>query len=261
MLTERGLVPIEDVRRGEYVYTQSGRAPVAELYEMPPRELRKIVLETGLSVTVTPSQPLKVLNRELQYEWKAAEDLASDDHLVVRASYPEQLPYQRLPDWQGQPVLLDENVAYILGQFLSDGWFEEDGRRFCFYSTSQTILRRVAAALEACFDYRRGVEYLTYTAKLASGKERPGQAWQIRINSSELNRYLIAAFPELAGAKATTKRIPSQFFQSPRSVIGALLSGMLDGDGSVHVRRNCIHYGTVSERLADDTQLLSLIHI
>jgi len=31
---------------------------------------------------------------------------------------------------------------------------------------------------------------------------------------------------------------------------------MIDGDGSVHKDRNIVHYGTISKRMADETQLI-----
>src|SRR5512135_3199615 len=67
VLTERGLVRVEDVERGDRVFTQSGEAPVVELFEMPERELLRITLENGIAATVTPSQPLKVLTSQLTY--------------------------------------------------------------------------------------------------------------------------------------------------------------------------------------------------
>jgi len=53
-----------------------------------------------------------------------------------------------------------------------------------------------------------------------------------------------------------TKRVPERFFRSPRSVLAALLSGLIDGDGSVYTDRNLIHYDTVSPILADDLQMI-----
>ncbi len=256
ILTERGLQPIEKIERGDIVLTQSSRAPVTELFEMPERDLLKITLENGLSVTVTPSQPLKVINRSLRYEWKTTGQLSPDDYVVIRASYPDQLPYVQLPDWQGRAVVLDENVAYLMGQFLSDGWFEEHHSRFCFYSTSRGVIERVRAALAAAFEYEAHIENVSYEVTLANGTRRETPAWQVRVNSSALNHYLSTTFQITAAHKAATKRIPEQFLRSPKPVLAALLSGLIDGDGSVHVERNAIHYGTVSPDLADTVQII-----
>jgi len=61
------------------------------------RDLLKVNLENGISVTSTPSQPFKVLNRNLEYEWKQAKDLAPGDSIVMRLEYPDNLPMSNYP--------------------------------------------------------------------------------------------------------------------------------------------------------------------
>jgi intein/homing endonuclease len=39
-------------------------------------------------------------------------------------------------------------------------------------------------------------------------------------------------------------------------VLLSLLSGLIDGDGSVHANRNTVHYGTISTQLANDIQII-----
>ncbi len=102
VLTPKGLVSIEDIAKGDMVFTQSGKAKVCELYEMPEGPLKRIVLESGLSIIATPSQPIKVINSLLQYEWKQAKDLGPEDHLVLRCDYPDGLGYVELPPWKGK---------------------------------------------------------------------------------------------------------------------------------------------------------------
>ncbi|MFH1380873.1 MAG: DNA gyrase subunit A, partial [Candidatus Omnitrophota bacterium] len=60
----------------------------------------------------------------------------------------------------------------------------------------------------------------------------------------------------IAGCGASKKNIPTQIFISPESVKFAFVSGLLDGDGSVHKTRATVHYGSVSEKLIDQIQLL-----
>jgi DNA gyrase subunit A len=57
--------------------------------------------------------------------------------------------------------------------------------------------------------------------------------------------------------KAETKKIPEQILQSPKEVIFSFISGLIDGDGSIHANRTTIHYGTVSKTLSQ--QLLILL--
>jgi len=258
VLTEQGLIPIEDIERGETVYTQSGRAPVTELYEMPPRDLLRITLENGMSVTVTPSQPLKVLNDALEYEWKAAKDLTPRDHVVLRADYPEDLPYVQLPAWQARPMVLDEDLGYLLGLFLSDGWISKSSGRFCFYSTSPGVIERVREALHKVFGYEARIEDKSYVYEKQGKDPVERAAFQIRIHAGALNKYLSTTFDIARSTLAPTKQVPAQILRSPKSVLAAFLAGLFDGDGSVHDSRNQVHYGTVSEKLADSVQLIML---
>jgi DNA gyrase subunit A len=253
---ERGLVPIEQIERGERVFTQHGCEPVVELYGMPPRELLTITLENGVAITVTPSQPLKVLTRAMRYEWRQADQISTDDYVVTRAIYPDNLPYVCLPDWQGRPMLLNEDVGYLIGQFLSDGWFEGHHGRFCFYSTSPEVIERVRHALAAVFAYEAIPEKVVRTVETQEGSRSQRTAYQIRVHAQSVNRYLAETFAVGVSSKAKTKVIPEQFMRSPKSVLAALLSGLIDGDGSLHAERNVIHYGSVSESLIEGLQLI-----
>ncbi|MCG7843917.1 MAG: Hint domain-containing protein, partial [Methanomassiliicoccales archaeon] len=262
VLTERGLVPIEEVQIGEKVYTQSGKSQVTELYEMPERELLKITLENGLSVTATPSQPFKILNKQFKYEWKEAKDLSSNDCVVMSVNYPDNLVHLNLPSWKGKEKRLNENIAYLIGQFLSDGHIEKyqpvnekTKGVFNFFSSSQGVINRIQSILKDEFDYDAVVQIKS------AGQEdiSPGHPLmnQIRITCCELNYYLASSFGIDGSWRADTKHIPDVFLRSPKSVIGALLSGMIDGDGSVHKDRNVVHYGTISKRMADEFHLLT----
>ena len=261
VLTERGLIPIEEVNIGERVHTQSGKSQVTELYEMPERELVKVTLENGISVTATSSQLFKVINRELRYEWKEAKDLSPSDHLVMRLDYPDGIPYYKLPDWQGKNKKLNEDLAYIIGHFLSDGHIErmrsdnsDHKGVFNFFSSSIGVIEHIRDALKKEFNYES-----TIISQSTNPDELiPGQPvmHRIRISDTELNDYLADNFGIDGSWRAQSKRVPEPFYRSPKSVIGALLSGLIDGDGSVHKNRNVVNYSTISENLALDVQLL-----
>jgi DNA gyrase subunit A len=256
VLTRRGLIPIEQVDQGDVVFTQLGTANVIGLNQIPERDVLKVTLENGTSVAVTPDQSLRVINADLEYDWKRADKVLSDDYIVLRASYPKDLEYILLPDWNGQSIRLDEDLAYVIGQFLSDGWYEKHNSRFVFQSVTYAVIKRIQDALLRVFDYNGTIEELVYQVNRSDGLEQESYAYKLRINAKALNMYLFNAFHFIEAPGAVTKRIPSQFFQSSRSVLGSLFSGLVDGDGSVRPEYSHIHYGTVSPQLADDVQLL-----
>src|SRR3989344_8278107 len=58
--TPRGLLPIQDIRIGDKVYTQTGTQNVTQIFRMPKRKLIDVELENGIQHTVTSSQRFKV---------------------------------------------------------------------------------------------------------------------------------------------------------------------------------------------------------
>src|SRR3989442_10762469 len=93
--TERGLIPIENVRRGDRVFTEEGVGNVRELYEMPTRPLLGITLENGLSVVSTHSQQIRVVTRDLSFAWIAADSIKVGDWVVLRSSSRHSTRFSR----------------------------------------------------------------------------------------------------------------------------------------------------------------------
>ena len=264
VLTEKGLMPIELVEKGDRVYTQSGQKKVHELYEMPKKELLKVTLENGIQVTVTPSQKLKTLGSGLKFIWKEAKELGKNDYVAIKSEYPKIEECVKLGEFEGRKIQLNENIAYLIGQLVSDGWVEKGGRRgypfrcgFC--SCSKKVVARIAAVLKEEFGHVASMENRKYACQTNEGSATQKNIYSVRINSSALNEFLVSVF-SLEKSYAHTKEIPAHIFASPKNIIYAFLSGLIDGDGSIHVGRNTIMYGSVSEKLVAKLQVL-LLHI
>ncbi len=254
VLTGRGLLAIQDIARGDRVFTQDGLEKVLELYEMPEKSLLRVELENGISNTVTPSQKFKVLTKEFTYEWKEARNLAEDDYIVIKCGYPELKNYTLAGQYCGRSVYLNENIAYILGLLLSDGWIEKKNNRLFFYSNSLAVIQRAQKIFQQEFGYLPSLETKNYTYNSPAGAIS-SKGYQIRINRKEINELFVKAF-SLQGIWAYTKKIPGQMFTSPSGAVFAFLSGLIDGDGSIHKNRNVVHYGSISQDLINQLQLL-----
>ncbi|MBI5073446.1 DNA gyrase subunit A [Candidatus Woesearchaeota archaeon] len=254
VLTEKGLLPIQDIEKGMKVYTQSGQETVSELYIMPQQKLLRISLENGIENVVTHGQMFKVLIPSWDFVWKEAKDLTPDDYIVMKSEYPQVQKEISIGNKK-----LSKGIAYMLGQLLSDGWVGMDKRgyhRLFFYSTSFPVVERVFSVLQTEFDYTACIESKDYELTTAAGQVLLKKAYQIRINKKEINDFLIQQF-QLLGIRAETKKIPSQILQSPKEIIFSFISGLIDGDGSIHKERTLIHYGSVSKELAQ--QLLVVL--
>ncbi|MFH1258310.1 MAG: DNA gyrase subunit A [Elusimicrobiota bacterium] len=254
VVTQQGLLPIQDIQRGDFVYTQNGLQKVSELYEMPKKELIKISLDNGVYNVVTQSQMFKVIDANLQLQWKEAKELTENDYIVMRSVFPEIKEDVPLSCPNGFAPVLNTQVAYLLGQLISDGWVEKGynrgkGFRIGFCSSCSPVIKKIQKILKAEFGYEATIEEKRKI--IAKAKT----LYSIRINSSELNNFILKAFG-LENVSAPTKFIPNQIFNSPRKVIFNFISGLIDGDGSIHKERNVIHYGSVSEKLIDRLQVL-----
>ncbi|RKQ64010.1 DNA gyrase subunit A [Thermovibrio guaymasensis] len=234
--TPTGLVNVEDLRVGDEVYTSKGIKTVKELYVMPPQPLREIRLKNGLSVKCTPGQMFKVLTSKGKVEWKEAKKLQKGDVLLLRSAYPENLPYKRLGN-----VILDEEIAYLTGLFIGDGWIEKDKRGYHRFGLSIKTLPEA-------------VERVRKTLKKI-GIEPKGSGSTVRVSSRGTKR-LMEIFECTPEVSSTIKSIPQWLFLSKREVILSFVSGLIDSDGFVHKDRNVIVITTTSKKLAEELQIL-----
>ncbi len=256
ILTTKGLLPIQSINRGDFIYTQKGIQEVTELYEMPEKELIKLTLNNGISVTGTNSQKFRVLNKNLEYEWKEAKDLTEENFIVLKADYPGFKENVKLKIFNNKYLELNENISYFLGQFLSDGWIEKKTNRIGLCSSSETVIRKIGHILENEFGYIPTIEIKNKNYQTNSGQLIQNQLYVVRINSRALCNFLASTF-KLYQKEAYTKEIPFQILTSPKKTIYSFLSGLIDGDGSVHNSRNVIRYISVSERLIDRLLLIT----
>ncbi len=256
ILTTKGLTPIENIERGDFVYTKNGVQEVTELYEMPEKELFKIILDNGISVRVTPSQKIRVFNKNFEYEWKDAKDLNDNDFVVIKADYPDFKENFKLKLLNNKYLELNGNIAYLLGEFLSDGWIEKKTSRIGFCSSSTNIINRIKFILEKEFNYISNIELKSKNYETKSGQLIQSQLYVIRINNRVLCNYLAGTF-NLYNKDAFTKEIPQQILLSPKKTIYSFLSGLIDGDGYVSEKRNIIRYISISEKMIDKILLIT----
>src|SRR2546426_10554436 len=215
--TESGLVPIESVPRGASVFTETGVRRVVELYEMPPRPLVRVALQSGLSAVATPSQAFRVVKADLTFSWRLASDLRPGDWVVLRSAFPEdQSELPRLPPYEGHEIRFGKGLAFLLGQFVSDGFASHEGKRIRigFSSSDRAVVRRVRETLSSEFGYGPSIE----VKKPPAPQYR--EMYTVRVSRDALNEYFVSTFG-LRGAKAATKRVPDQLLRPPRPVLMA----------------------------------------
>jgi DNA gyrase subunit A len=238
--TPQGLVAIENLNVGDEVYTQSGVRRVTEAYIMPAQPLLEVTLADGRKTVCTTGQQFKVLDENLTFVWKKASELAASDYVVSRSAYAPAVAAAT------DDVALDTDTAYLLGFFLADGWIDRDRKRgydrLSFACATADVMETVQAILLRKFGIKCAIT------------QHSGMFY-LRVNDTQLNRRLIAAF-DLQEKYAHNIAVPSALFSAQPEVIFAFLSGFVDGDGSVHETRNTLVLTSISETFLRDVQTL-----
>ncbi|MEN9611486.1 MAG: hypothetical protein RLZZ628_2300, partial [Bacteroidota bacterium] len=239
--TPKGLIPIEQLEIGQKVYTQDNIRAITELYEMPKQPLLEIKTRSGRKNICTRGQMFKVLTPDAQLVWKKAKELKIGDYLVQRSVYPALQTYQQLND-----IELNEEIAYLIGFFLADGWVDRDKERgynrLAFATNNIEVLEKIQAIIKNQFKIDTTIHSKT-------------SIFYLKINDSVLNKKLIQSFG-LENKYAKNIQVPNWLYQSKESVIFSFVSGFIDGDGSVHKTRNSINMSSISKIFLEDIQVL-----
>ena len=260
ILTHRGLIPIQEIKLGDLVYTQKGLKRVIQLYEMPEKPLLEVTLENGISNIVTPSQKFKVLTPDWKFEWREAKDLTKNDYLLVKSDHPKINKLVKLNRIEeNQPRYLSEGIAYFLGMFVSEGSISNDYSkkklpRISITNNNLEVIKKLVSILDQEFSYKPTIEIGNYQFKNTKGEILNNKRYSIRINRKSINEFFVSNF-NLEGKHALNKEIPQKIFISPRGIISAFISGLIEGDGSISPKRNLIHYGSISEKLINQLQI------
>jgi DNA gyrase subunit A len=239
--TPAGLIPIERLNVGDTVYTQSGIRRVTEAYVMPEQPLLQVDMTNGATVTCTPGQQFKVLTDDLSIVWKNADELLPGEYVLSRSAQAQTAGYIETGG-----LTVDEDLAYLLGFFLADGWVDRDRKRgydrLSFACNDLAILQKLQSIICRKFN-------------IAPAIQERRDMYYLRINASDLNRQMIDAF-QLQNKYAHTISVPDAILRSGAAVVCAFVSGFADGDGSVHKDKNVLVLTSVSAKFIRDLQTL-----
>jgi intein/homing endonuclease len=226
--TESGLVPIQKIRIGDRVLTSKGFYPVTNFFDQGTQSLCRIKTQNG-HFECTPDHKVAVLTDVYgNYEMVKAKNLTEGDRLIfVPKSIPgtaTELPEFRQADSnsKAKPITipaLTTDVAYFLGYLHGDGSVAADGSRVRFRIAEhqpEIITRLVGVA--------QGFGLDTYT--LRTPEQCKAKAFELQLNSSNLNRYL-AQFKK----SFTSISIPDCILLGTLDIRKAYLAGLADADG------------------------------
>jgi replicative DNA helicase len=204
------------------------------------REVFRVKLASGREVKATANHPF------LLYEgWCALSELVPGSRVAVPRVIPEPLSPEPMP----------EHEIIILGHLLGDGSFVKN-QPIRYASTDEANLAAVTEAakhfgISAVRDEHKAARCtslrLPAPYRLARGKRNPIAAWLDSLG--------------LFGLRSHEKFIPARIFSLPREQLALFLRHLWATDGSVTTSASGavrVYYGTTSERLARELQMLLL---
>ena len=188
--------------------------------------------ENGLSLTTTPDHLMTGVCGE-QLVWRRAKELSPGDWIAcevgqnaivdeVRLAHP-QIDYppgigRRRPNDVFFPETLNDDLAWLLGYIIGDGYLSRDGGaslRLCLTSGTENLVREKVRAV-----FHRDV-----AVSAASNTKKMRHGW---VRSRMVVRFLT----ESCGVDPARKlRVPRVMFESPCHVIRAFLDGLWSADG------------------------------
>jgi DNA gyrase subunit A len=203
----------------------------------------RVVTREGFELTGTPNHPLLTLcsvGGVPTLLWKLIEELVPDDQLVMQRQEPEH--------W-GTSTDLDEDTAFLLGAWVSEGFASET--RAGFNNIDKDYFARVLSAYDAVVG---GTRYV-YSRTIASGSVLH------EIDVQDLSAIRTSVVAQLIGQRSAAKRVPGWVWRASLDAKAVFLRSLFTGDGSCSaLARNSIQicYSTRSSGLAADVQTLLL---
>jgi replicative DNA helicase len=204
------------------------------------KEVFRVRLASGREVEATANHPFLTLDG-----WRPLSSLTAKSRIAIPRQVPAPLHQQEMPE----PQLV------MLAHLLGDGSFVRN-QQIRYASTDEANLAAVTDAATYFGVTARRDDYpeahcttlrLTSPRRPARGKRNPIAVWLESMN--------------LFGLRSHEKFIPSQIFALPMNQLALFLRHLWATDGSVTVARSGavrVYYGTTSERLARELQILLL---
>ena len=235
VLTDRGAVPISEVKVGDYVYSFSikdGKFVKRRVLNVIPRGVRPVYrLTTGCRVIeATPNHPFLAVfqnGKERLFYWKRLDELKVGWDIVVSNVIDDGEPY-KLPEVPRArtskkptiPEYTTEDFMRIVGFFVGDGHIARDKR-----------------GKWVVFDEPKNGRFREKYEKLIEkvfNRKPSGSRWRICLYSKQ-----VAELFEKLGLdkKCLEKEVPAWVFSLPLNQRLAFIEGYVDADGERRLHR------------------------
>ncbi len=194
---------------------------------------KKVTLENGTILEGTLNHRVKVLENN-QVVWKRFDELKEKD-IIIHS--------RKLEPFGNKEMDLDE--AYMIGSLLGDGYckyFEDKNTHLI----SITLLKNIS-------NYEKVKTIFTKLYGTPSISVKNKRAVSFRKHNNEFKNL---PYWEYVSRRSDSKEIPKYILEYNKEVIGSLLQGLFDTDGSCSDKGGNIEYASVSLNLITQVKRL-----
>ncbi|MBI2557854.1 DNA gyrase subunit A [Candidatus Woesearchaeota archaeon] len=227
----------------------------------------KITTNKGYSITGSKNHPIMTLSKDESgkpiFLWKLLENINKEDFVVIDRSSDSLWPKEKIDLSEYYPKIkrttnvrilpkcLDEDLAFILGSFISEGSLNDIKIEFC--NSDETWVNNLIERWNNIFP----------DSKLHKFKRKPNSYGKKEYYRLECHcRYTLEFLRNigLSSLKSSKRQMPKTILYSPKEVVVAFLKSYFEGDGTITYSGKMIELGccSTSEKLVNEVQILLL---
>ena len=224
ILTTTGYKPIEDIKIGDFVYTEDGsiHQVINTMCHMADNVVR--ISASGIFDLVCTDDH-KLFVKPFNYN-------EYGKYMVKDIQHNDLIKLFQLPEGY---INYDNSLAYIIGRYIGDGWHSTTGFKICCSHEETEYLKEKLN--EANVEYSMS-DYPTET----------------QFNILKHNEQLIDILSR-CGTCATNKHLPPDCLNWTKESLQSLLIGYMDANGAIN-KSEQLGFNTISYQLAQDLMLI-----
>lgn len=242
--TDRGLIPIEEVKIGDKVLTHTNQfKTVIDWGKTSNKKILKLSAMGAEEILATPNHKFYVRQKYRKYksyyedgarkrkaerlfkdpEWKELQEITRDDYLGIAINQKSENPHN-----------LTEEECWLIGRYVADGYIRDSKRANRKNSYNHQVI--------FCVGKHKTEEFENNVKTYYAGKRGERTVYKYII----INERLMSLCKQ-CGKRALNKEFPPFIINLPVELLQKVIEGYMSGDGSLE---NSVYSATsVSKRL------------
>jgi len=272
VVTEKGLMRIDEISDKEDIniklLSKDKKVNIAsKWFDSNGHSTLKLITNNGYSLSGSYNHPVLILNKDETgkptFIWKLLENIKEGDFVVIDRSTDTFWPKEKIelskyyPNIKRTtklrilPKFLEENLAFILGSFVSEGTLTKNKIEFC--NTDEKWINNLLETWNIVFP----------DSTLHRFKKIPSSYGKKEYFRLECHcRYTLEFLRNigLKCLKSSERLIPKLILQSSKEIVKSFLKTYFEGDGSISYSRKMIELSccSKSEKLINEIQIIML---